>query len=87
MNNEVSVGDVLEFTRKKSYVNAIWETEDQVQGVFYIHGKTKILILEKCEKREKSGIYRILILTGEHTGKIGYEELSFLIRPDHYKKI
>lgn len=79
------VGDVLEFTR--SFKNKlVWKTEDQLQGLFYILGGTKVLVLEKDEKN-KAKPNKILFLTGEHTGKTGYEYSRWLDNTECYKKI
>lgn len=80
MTNKVDAGSVFEFLLLQSEV---WLTEKRL-GTFCIFEGTKVLVLEE---REKRNLYKILILTGKHTGKVCFELSSWLEDNEFYKEL
>lgn len=77
---KVEVGNVFEVYDEAE----IW-CEDEIDvETFFVRIGDKILILEKDKKHEQC---KILILTGKHTGRIGYEDVSRIKDSYYFKKL
>lgn len=74
---KTNIGTVLELLLETSHV---WLSEEQKKG-FEILKKTKVLVLGKSKTRN---LYKILVLTGEHAGRICYESSIYVCEPLYY---
>lgn len=73
-------GDVFELLLASSNMVQI---EEARETAFFIYRGDKILVLEI----KKKPYYKILVLTGKHTGRIGYEFLYWLMDSSFYRKL